>query len=128
MQPGLFFSIELPRQQLPGWRDLARLPHIRFFAPGRTRESIRPAATYLMIRARDGAPLKIVLHGFASIISSRQPPDDVAQYRVLHLVRRLRGREPLNDAFLFFRPLFVLAPDLQWKDAHFADDHAPILH
>jgi hypothetical protein len=64
-------------------------------------------------------PLKIFLHRFVSIIFSRQATYNLAQHRFLYL---------FCHAFLFFRPLFVLAPDLQWKDAHFTDDDAPTLH
>jgi hypothetical protein len=62
------------------------------------------------------------------MISTRQAKYDLAQHRFLYLFCRLRGREPLHNALMFFRPLFVLAPDLQWKDTHFTDDDAPILH
>src|SRR5260221_9049323 len=71
-------------------------------------------------------PLKIFLYGFASIISSRQATYNLAQHRFLYLFCRLRGREPLHNAFPFFWPLFILAPYFKRKDAHFTDDNAPI--
>src|SRR6266436_7077358 len=71
-------------------------------------------------------PLKIVLHGFVSIISSRQATYNLAQHRFLYLFCRLRGREPLHNAFPFFWPLFILAPYFKRKDAHLTDDSATV--
>src|SRR5215831_2889726 len=62
--------------------------------------------------------------GLMSMISTRQTKYDRAQLWLPYLFRRLRGREPLHNAFLFFRPLFILPPYLKGKDAHFADDSA----
>jgi hypothetical protein len=80
----------------------------------------------LVIRILDRERRRCLI-AFASVISTRQPADDLAQCWFTDLFHRTRGRDPLDDPLLFFGPLFALAPDLQRKHVHVTDDDLSIL-
>src|SRR5262249_2375005 len=65
--------------------------------------------------------------GVAAVILAREAPDDLPQPRLVDLLRRLRGGEPLDDPFLFFRPSVALAPHFERKHTHGADDDSAAL-
>src|SRR4030088_3171941 len=52
--------------------------------------------------------------------------DDLAQPRLLDLLRGFGRGEPLDLALLLFRPLLVLALHLKGKHANFTGNHCPV--
>jgi hypothetical protein len=52
---------------------------------------------------------------------------DRAQFGLLHLFRCFFGRDPLHLTLASLWPLFILAPNFQWEDVHFAKYNATVL-
>src|SRR5436190_15227957 len=116
-QSQINFTPPPPAPSLGQDRRERRLADLKRTYPGRT---VPQAEACAFVRAQSS---EIASLGRCT----GQATYDRAQFGLLHLFRCFFGRDPLHLTLASLWPLFILAPNLQREDVHFAKYNATVL-